>query len=257
MQDLKVTLIQTTQFWEDKAKNLAHFEGLFSEIEETDLILLPEMFQTGFTMNATDLAEEMSSSYSLRWLLARAQEKNAAIYTSLIIEENNLFYNRGVFVQPDGTVHFYNKRKLFGMANEHSYYTAGTREQIVNWRNWKLNLQICYDLRFPEIVRNSHINGQPKYDAILYVANWPERRSHHWKTLLCARAIENQSYVLGVNRVGTDANNLTYSGDSSAFNLLGEEIAHLTPSAIQTKTIQLSAEKLTDLRQKLPFLKDS
>lgn len=257
MQDLKVTLIQTTQFWEDKAKNLAHLESHFAEINETDLILLPEMFQTGFTMNAADLSEEMSSSYSLRWLLARAQEKDAAIYTSLIIEENGKFYNRGVFVQPNGTVDYYNKRKLFGMANEHHFYTPGVQEQIVNWRGWNLNLQICYDLRFPEIVRNTNVNGIPKYDAILYVANWPERRSFHWKTLLCARAIENQCYVVGVNRVGTDANNLNYSGDSCVFTLLGDEIARMNPSETQTRTVLLSGENLTDGRQKLPFLKDS
>lgn len=256
MQDLKVTLIQTTQFWEDKAKNLAQLEGLFSAIEETDLILLPEMFQTGFTMNAADLAEEMSSSYSLRWLFARAQEKNAAIYTSLIIEENEHFYNRGVFVQPDGIVHFYNKRKLFGMANENSHFTPGNKEQIVNWRGWNLNLQICYDLRFPEIVRNSLVDGQPKYDVILYVANWPERRAHHWKTLLCARAIENQCYVIGVNRIGTDANELSYSGDSCVYNLLGEELAQFRPHEASAKTIHLEFENLNELRQKLPFLKD-
>lgn len=256
MQNLKVTLIQTHQYWEDKAKNLAHFEALLSEVHDTDLILLPEMFQTGFTMNAHDLTEEISNSYSIRWLFERAIEKNAAIYTSLIIEENGSFYNRGIFVQPDGTVDYYNKRKLFGMANEHEYYTAGEKEQIIHWRGWNLNLQICYDLRFPEIVRNELIGGAPKYDAILYVANWPERRSHHWKTLLCARAIENQCYVIGVNRVGTDAHDLTYSGDSGVYNVLGEEVASLPPSETSVKTILLDRMNLTELRLKLPFLKD-
>lgn len=253
MQNLNIILVQANQVWEDKEANLENYDRLLNNIK-CDLILLPEMFTTGFTMN-TSLAEEMNNSTAIEWLKNKSRILNAAIYTSLIIRESNEFFNRGLFVFPDGTINSYDKRKTFGLAGENNFYTPGIKETIVSFRGWKLQLQICYDLRFPEIVRNAIIGGEINYDAILYVANWPEKRASHWKSLLVARAIENQSYVLGVNRVGSDENGLIYSGDSSVVNPLGlvEATNSRTESIVQ---FTLDANLLNDTRVKLPFLKD-
>lgn len=256
MQDLNITFVQANQIWEDKAANLEHYEALLKSVEKTDLILFPEMFQTGFSMNASQLAERMEESPSISWLKQVAKEKNTACYTSLIIEEGGNYYNRGVFVEPTGTLTHYDKRKLFGMAEESVHFTAGTKEVIVDYLGWKINLQICYDLRFPENIRNGEIDGKPVYDLLLYVANWPERRIHHWSTLLPARAIENQCYVAGLNRVGTDNSGLTYTGQSKLINLLGEEISNLSDSE-NVISYSVSYEELRQLQEKLPFLRDS
>ncbi len=255
MQDLKITLIQANQKWEDKKTNLRHYEELLSNVQETDLILLPEMFQTGFTMNAAEMAEEMDNSKGLNWLKQVAQLKSAAIYTSLIIREGAFFHNRGVFVFPDGSVEHYDKQKSFGLAGEDQVFKSGQNEKIVTYKGWKIMLQICYDLRFPELVRNKIVNDSPKYDLLLYVANWPERRAEHWKTLLKARAIENQCFVAGVNRVGVDGKNLTYSGDSVVVNALGDEVK-LKQSIEDVQTILLEPNTLSEIRTALPFLKD-
>lgn len=256
MRDLKIALVQANQIWEDKMENLAHYEELIAELSDVDLILLPEMFHTGFSMNAEQLAEKMENSLGLEWLRKSAKEKNSAIYTSLIIEENDTFYNRGVFVRPDGSISIYNKRKTFGLAGEDKIYTSGNSEIIVDYLGWKFQLQICYDLRFPEIVRNRiATNHFPAYDVILYVANWPQRRNVHWKTLLKARAIENQCYVVGVNRVGTDANDLSYSGDSICIDALGHEDPCETGKE-DVKVVTLSKQDLDTTRTALPFLKD-
>lgn len=256
MQDLRITFVQADQAWEDKTANLEHYEDLLRSVTETDLVLLPEMFQTGFSMNAQALAEKMEDSAGISWLKQQAKEKQAAFYTSLIIEENGKYYNRGVFVEPDGSVTSYDKRKLFGMAEESDHFTAGSEEVIVNYLGWKINLQVCYDLRFPENIRNGEIDGKPAYDLLVYVANWPERRIHHWSTLIPARAVENQCYVAALNRVGTDHSGLSYTGQSKLINLLGEELSNLshTESVI---TYGISYTELEQLREKLPFLKDS
>lgn len=256
MQDLSITFVQANQIWEDKAANLEHYDLLLKSVDKTDLILFPEMFQTGFSMNASQLAEKMEDSSSISWLKLVAKEKNAACYTSLIIEENGNYYNRGVFVEPAGKITCYDKRKLFGMAEESIHFTAGTKEVIVDYLGWKINLQICYDLRFPENIRNGEIDGKPVYDLLLYVANWPERRIHHWSTLLPARAIENQCYVAGLNRVGTDNLGLTYTGQSKLINLLGEEISNLSDSE-NVISYSVSYEEQRQLQEKLPFLRDS
>lgn len=258
MQDLRITLVQAEQVWEDKKANLAHFSELLRDIPGTDLILLPEMFHTGFSMHAEQLAESMRDSLGIDWLKATAQSKNCAVYTSLIIRENGHFYNRGIFMFPDGNYVIYDKRKTFGLAGEDKIYAAGTKETIVDYKGWKINLQICYDLRFPEIVRNSldPANQNARYDVILYVANWPERRSLHWKTLLQARAIENQCYVAGVNRIGTDIHDLSYSGDSMIIDALG----NVTASPVHVENVFhfiLNSENLEQTRLKLPFLKDA
>ena len=256
MQDLRIALVQAHQVWEDKQANLNHFSHLLANIETVDLILLPEMFQTGFSMKAEQLAEAMEDSVSIQWLKELSAKKNAAIYTSMIARENGSFYNRGLFVEPNGSTTVYNKRKTFGLAGEDLTYGSGTAEKIVNYKNWNLQLQICYDLRFPEIVRNRMTSNQSAaYDVILYVANWPERRSEHWKALLKARAIENQSYVVGVNRVGTDANGLSYSGDSQVVDALGT-VNFCEAGIEEVKIVTLTKENLNATRELLPFLKD-
>jgi omega-amidase len=257
MQDLKIALLQMNQKWEDKLANLKHFEGQISLISEpVDIILLPEMFHTSFSMNAESLAETMENSMGLDFLRRKAIEKNCAIYTSLIIKEGKYYRNRGVFVEPDGKVHSYDKRKSFGLAGEDKVFTNGTKETIVSFRGWNIQLQICYDLRFPEIIRNS-INeaGDVAYDLILYVANWPEKRAVHWTTLLKARAIENQCYVAGANRVGTDGNGFAYSGDSIVSDPLGSSISAVS-SEEHCLIVTVSSDILQETRNNLPFLKD-
>lgn len=253
-QNLSVALVQARQEWEDKQANLHHYEQLLQDVQ-CDLILLPEMFHTGFTMN-TDLAEDWEDSPALAWLKKTAREKGAAIYTSFIVQEGTFFYNRGVFVTSDGSVDIYDKRKTFSLAGEDQYFQRGETERIVELRGWKIQLQICYDLRFPELIRNRlDSNLQPAYDVLVYVANWPEKRIAHWHALLKARAIENQCFVLGVNRVGTDANGLSYNGDSQCVNAMGE----VTLLPANKETVQIIVMKMNELsktREIIPFLKD-
>lgn len=254
MRDLTVTLVQADQIWENVQANLDHYESLLSTIESTDLIVLPEMFQTAFSMN-TSLAEKMTGP-SVSWLKKMAAEKDSAFYTSLMISEDNAFYNRGMFVFPSGEFKTYDKRKTFGLAKENEHFTAGTQEQIVSWKGWNIQLQICYDLRFPEISRNRILeNGKAAYDLMIYVANWPEKRSSHWNALLKARAIENQCYVVGVNRVGTDVHDFTYSGDSKVIDCLGVETA-LENRTESCASLVVNREELNRIREMLPFLSD-
>jgi predicted amidohydrolase len=256
MQDLRITLVQANQVWEDKKANFWNYEKLLLEMEETDLILLPEMFQTGFTMNTTDMAETMDGK-SIAWLKEIAKKHHTAIYTSLIISDNGNYFNRGVFVKPTGEIACYDKKHRFAMAGEDLNFSAGEQECIVDYLDWKINLQVCYDLRFPESCRNSEENGSARYDLLLYVANWPDRRIAHWNALLPARAIENQCYVAAVNRVGTDATGLVYSGESAVYNELGERISNLEPDNESIEKIILSHELLMKTRERLPFLRDS
>ena len=222
MQSLNVTLVQANQEWEDKIANLTKYDALLKDVN-TDLIVLPEMFQTGFSMNVESLSEDLNNSSSLQWLKNKAQKLDAAIYTSLIAREDEAFYNRGVFVFPNGDVDYYDKRKTFTLAGEHNHFHSGEKKVIVNYKGWRIMLQICYDLRFPEICRNGiDSEGKPQYDALVYVANWPEKRVAHWNALLKARAIENQCYVLGVNRVGVDGTGLNYNGCTQVVNALGD-----------------------------------
>jgi predicted amidohydrolase len=254
MQDLKVTLVQANQIWEDKNANFSNYLRLIDTINEpTDLIVFPEMFDTGFSMNV-DLAEDWNLNTSVKFLVDLTADKQFAIYTSLMVKDNNNFFNRGVFVYPSGEISFYDKRKSFGLGGEDKFYTAGNKEKIVTYKGWKINLQICYDLRFPEIARNYEVNGIPKYDLLLYVANWPSKRAEHWKTLLKARAIENQSYVIGVNRVGRDDNSLIYAGNSSCIDQLGQIFCDLEDETVFTTTLSIST--LYNTRTNLPFLKD-
>lgn len=256
MQNLNVVLVQANQLWEDKEGNLQNYTHLLQDVKDVDLIVLPEMFHTGFSMNPSELAETMDHSSGLTWLKSTAKEKNAAIYTSLIVSEQGVYHNRGVFVYPNGDIVKYDKRKCFGLAGEDKVFTAGENETIVEFRDWKFQLQICYDLRFPEMARNKiDSNLLPKYDVLLYVANWPEKRKVHWQTLLTARAIENQCYAVGVNRVGTDGKGLTYSGDSMVADALGQT-QNLTPNKEEIRQIIFSKNDLQEIRSNLPFLKD-
>jgi omega-amidase len=255
-QELKICVTQLNQLWEDKAGNFNHFNEMLAKVEGVDLIILPEMFATGFSMNASVLAEDMADSECLNWLKNLAAEKKAAIYTSYIVGENNHYFNRGIFVEPSGQIHTYDKRKTFSLAGETVVFTSGKEEVIVDYLGWKINLQICYDLRFPELVRNSIVDGLARYDLLLYVANWPERRIEHWKTLLKARAIENQCFVAGVNRVGMDNTGLSYSGDSNIINALGETMASIQANKESIEIISISLQDLVIVRRNLPFLND-
>jgi omega-amidase len=258
MQDLNVTLVQIDQIWEDKRKNLQKYEAVFTQLTLTDLVVLPEMFHTGFTMNVNELAEDWNNSEGLFFLKKWAKKINAAFYTSLIIRDNDCFRNRGVFIFPNGKVQFYDKRKSFGLAGEDRYYAAGNIEKIVEYKDWKINLQICYDLRFPELVRNRILNdNSPAYDLIIYIANWPEKRSHHWKSLLMARAIENQSYVIGVNRIGNDGKGLIYTGDSCIIDSIGQYVLNPIFNNEAIQTFCLSTNSLHSSRELLPFLIDA
>lgn len=255
MQDLKLTLVQTNQFWEDKEANLKHMGSHIDQIDQpTDVIVLPEMFNTGFTMNAKPLAEKMDGP-SVMWLKNQAKKKGAAVVASMVIEDKGAFFNRMLFVSPDEVVQSYDKRKLFGLAKEDEHYAPGKENTIVSYKGWKILLQVCYDLRFPENARNKVIKDEYDYDAIIYVANWPEKRSLHWKVLLQARAIENQCYVVGLNRVGEDANKLSYSGDSCIISPLGQVEQYSSHEEILINDM-FEYETLEQTRKKLPFLKD-
>lgn len=254
LQDLRVALVQADQDWENKPANLLRYARLLENVE-CDLILLPEMFHTGFTMN-TALAEPWEASHAVQWLREMAAAKDAAIYTSLIVQEGTQYYNRGVFVTSEGEVQSYDKRKTFSLAGEDRFFARGAAEKIVEYKGWKLQLQICYDLRFPELIRNRLDSNQaPAYDVLMYVANWPEKRIAHWHALLKARAIENQCVVLGVNRVGTDAHGLYYNGGSQHVNAMGE--VTLLPEGEETvQIIVMKMNELSKTREIIPFLKD-
>lgn len=255
MQDLNVSLIQADQCWEDATANLEKFESFISQLADSDLIVLPEMFHTSFSMNSS-LAEEWLENPIIEQLKHWAANHQFAIYTSMMVRENQQYFNRGVFVEPSGKVSQYNKRRSFGLGGEDKIFTEGTTETIVEFKGWKFNLQICYDLRFPELIRNRiQSNGQSAYDVLLYVANWPEKRVFHWSTLLKARAIENQCYTIGVNRVGVDGNDIVYSGASAVYSGLGATVLEMdSQEAVQTCTL-LWAD-IQQLRFQLPFLKD-
>lgn len=246
---MNITLVQSALYWENIEKNLSSFEEKLNNIGQTDLIILPEMFSTGFSMNASAVAESMDGT-AVDWMRKTAAKKNSAITGSLIIREGGKFYNRLIFMRPDGSLEQYDKKHLFTMAKEEETYTAGTEKIIIDYLGWKICPLICYDLRFPIWNRNLE-----DYDLAIYVANWPDRRSYHWRSLLTARAIENQCYVAAVNRVGTDGKDLYYSGHSSLIDPTGELI-YQKADAEDIQQIDLNKEYLIEIRTKLPFLKD-
>ena len=252
MKDLSITTIQADLHWEDKEQNLKMFEKHIESIQEsTDLIILPEMFSTGFSMRAEDLAEEMDGN-TVAWMKNLATQKNVAITGSVIIKEGDKYFNRLIWAEPNGLVKHYNKRHLFGMGDENSHYTAGQEKLIVDYLGWRINLNICYDLRFPVWLRNSKENP---YDVLIIVANWPEKRIEHWDTLLKARAIENQCYVIGVNRTGFDGNSIPHTGNTSVIHPFGNIL--YSSSDVEHNTILLSKHELMLNRRQFPFLRDA
>lgn len=252
MSTLKITTFQAYLFWENIDKNLQNLELRLSSIrEKTDLIALPEMFSTGFSMNAQNLAEEMDGK-SIRWMQAQARKFDCVVTGSLMIREKNKFYNRLVWMTPDGTYQVYDKRHLFSLGSEEQTYTAGNKILIVDLNGWKICPMICYDLRFPVWQRNK--NG--KYDLLLIVANWPERRSLHWRTLIPARAVENQAFVVAVNRVGHDGNEVYHSGDSMCIDPAGN-VVYYKPNDEDLYTFSINKEEVGKTRRAFPFLKDA
>ncbi len=255
MSELNITLIQSDLFWENKEKNLEQFSRKIATLKaSTDLIVLPEMFSTGFSMNTKKFAEPLNGT-TVKWMKEKAREKNCTITGSFICEENGQYFNRLVWVNADGTYSTYDKRHLFRMGDENNNYNSGNKKLIVELKGWKICPLVCYDLRFPVWSRNE--NGENNYDLLIYVANWPERRAHAWKTLLLARAIENQCYVVGVNRVGEDGNAINHSGDSVVINARGEMISKTKPNEENEETIVLNKEDLNKFRKDFPVLLDA
>lgn len=250
MQNLKITIIQADIAWEDVDQNLNNFENKLDQIVESpDVIVLPEMFNTGFTMNVEKCAEKEDGK-TVNWLKLKAKENNCIITGSLLVEEFGQFFNRSFWVSPEGNYETYDKRHLFRMVNEHHTMSQGLNKKIVLLNNWKINLQICYDLRFPVWSKNNFNNDQYDYDAMIYVANWPEVRSFAYKSLLIARAIENQSYIIWVNRVGMDGNQVYHSGDSMVIDPLGNIISQAGSGLEDILSIDLNQQKLYRLREK-------
>lgn len=249
---LSIALVQADLHWEDVTANLASFEEKLAALPgPADVIVLPEMFNTGFTMN-TVLAEPMNLT-TTRWMKQIARQYDALVVGSFAVNEGGSFFNRLLCVRPDGTYAKSDKRHLFTMGQESRHYTAGNVRLTVEWRGWKLCPLVCYDLRFPVWSRN--LKSDP-YDILLYVANWPTRRAHAWSALLQARAIENQCYVVGVNRVGADENGLEYRGDSAALDYLGEPMALLASQETE-KIVHISKADLAAYRRNFPALADA
>ena len=249
---LRLTLVQTDIVWEDTDRNIQRFSKIVDDLTgKTDLVVLPEMFSTGFSMNSENLAEEMQGR-TVAWMQEVSAKSDMAIMGSIIIKDKDLFFNRLLFVSPDNRTGFYDKRHLFRMGEEDKYFHHGNVRKIFSLGDWRICPQICYDLRFPVWSRNRN-----DYDLLVYVANWPESRREVWKALLKARAIENQSYVVGVNRVGIDGRNLDYAGDSMLISPKGEEISNIPSHEEAVETYTISLDELKAFRQKFPVHLDA
>ncbi len=249
--DLHIALIQSELVWENPEENRSYFlKKIESLSEPVDIVVLPEMFSSGFTMNATAVAETMEGK-TVKWMKDIAIKKQIAITGSLVIKEQNHYYNRLLFVHPNGNLETYDKRHTFTLAGENKVYTAGSKKLIVNYKGWKICPLICYDLRFPVWSRNVE-----NYEVLIYVANWPKPRVTAWDALLQARAIENMCYCIGVNRIGTDGNNHEYSGNSAAYDVLGNRLDSLAVDKEGIEIVTLSKNDLEVYRMKLNFLKD-
>lgn len=270
---MRLTIVQSELAWENAAANRNMFARKIAPLAgQTDLVVLPEMFTTGFSMNASALAEPMDGP-TVQWMGEQAAKTGAAVTGSFICTENRQYFNRLVFMRPDGTYDLYDKRHLFTLAGEHEFYTPGNKQIVADWMGWRIRPLVCYDLRFPVWSRNaaphdsgnlpsgttnSGASGQAKTgsaDLYLYVANWPSRRAHHWRTLLAARAIENQAFVAGVNIVGKDGNGYEYVGDSAIIDFSGQPFVQISGQE-GAHTTELSLDSLRQYRQQLPFLQD-
>ena len=251
--NLKVTVFQAYLFWENIDKNLQNLSLRLSGgvREKTDLIVLPEMFNTGFTMRAAEMAEEMDGK-TMQWLTKTAETYDCIITGSLIIKENDHYYNRMIWMLPNGEYQYYDKHHLFGLGNEDETFSAGKKQVIVELKGWKIRLAVCYDLRFPVWLRNK----ESEYDILLLVASWPDKRSSHWRTLIHARAIENQCYVIGVNRVGHDGNQIYHSGHSMCIDPFGNTV-YYKPEDEDLYTFSINYTDLEKTRRQFPFLKDA
>jgi predicted amidohydrolase len=265
MSSLTVTIIQSNLHWENKKANLEMFSQKIEDIKEkTEVVILPEMFSTGFSMNPEGLSEKMRGE-TIQWMEKTAALKKIILTGSIIIEENGNYFNRLIWMLPNGEYGYYDKRHLFAFGKEDKHYTAGNKKLMASVKGWKINLQVCYDLRFPVWARQVPISpenyhevqgNELQYDVAIFVANWPEKRINAWKTLLPARAIENQCYVIGVNRVGEDGNKIYYSGDSMIVDPLGE-ILYCKANVEDIFTFTLLKERVIEVREKFPFWKDA
>jgi predicted amidohydrolase len=257
MDNLTLTLLQSDLHWENVEENLLMFSKKIDAItEKTDIIILPEMFNTGFSMESEKLAETMNGK-TVNWMKDMAQQHQAVIVGSVIIEEHEEYYNRLIWAEPEGEIYTYDKRHLFRMANEHKHFSAGNDLLVVRYKGWRICPLICYDLRFPVWSRNVDEQGNTIYDCLLYIANWPAARKAPWSKLLEARAIENQCYVVGVNRVGIDGKLIDYSGNSAVINPKGEITSNIPEGKNHTETTSISLHELNAFREKFPVEMDS
>ena len=257
---MRVSLVQTALHWENPVANREMLSQTLATLRgQTDLVVLPEMWTTGFTMNAAALAEPMDGP-TVAWMRATARDLSAAVTGSFICLEEGHYFNRLLWMYPDGRCEVYDKRHLFGLAGENLSYTAGKKRLVVEWLGWRICPLICYDLRFPAWSRNQAPDANPEkkpaYDLLIFVANWPERRRQHWQSLLIARAIENQAFTIGLNVIGQDGNGYEYAGDSALIDFAGQSIVQISRQA-GVFTAKLSMEDLSNYRQQLPFLADS
>ena len=251
-QQLHLTLVQPDIIWEDKKANYEQYERLLAtHASRKEVVVLPEMFNTGFSMKPELFAERMDGE-AVQWMRTMCSRYKCILTGSLMIEEEGNYYNRLIWMLPNGQYYHYDKRHLFGYAQENEHYTPGDKRLIVSVNGWKICLMVCYDLRFPVWLRNQN----EEYDLLIVVANWPERRATAWRNLLMARAIENMSYVAGVNRVGTDGNDIHYDGGSIIFTPLGEALWEKKDTP-EIHTVVLDKQQLGDVRNQFPFLKDA
>ena len=249
---LHLSLIQCDLYWEQPDKNRAHFESLFDELPaETELVVLPEMFSTGFSMQVEKCAEQMNGA-TVEWMKSQAQKLQKAIYGSVMIKENQAYFNRFIFAHSDGEIEYYDKRHLFSMGEEHMHFTPGKKRKIIQFKDFRILPQVCYDLRFPVFSRN-----RQDYDLLINVANWPAPRREVWQILLKARSIENQVFVAGVNRIGTDGIGINYAGDSVIIDPKGKVMAASTEKKEQIVSAKLDKGSLERFRAKFPVLPDA
>jgi omega-amidase len=254
MTNLSISTIQTNLHWENKAANLAMLGKKIGTLDGAEVVVLPEMFSTGFSMQPQLFAEPMDGP-TIAWMQEVAARKKVILTGSIMAVEDGKYFNRLIWMLPTGQFGYYDKRHLFAFAGEHHHYTPGNRRLVAQVNGWRILLLICYDLRFPVWSRQQLQNETPEFDAIIYVANWPDRRIAAWRALLQARAIENQCYVIGVNRVGNDGNGIYHSGYSSVIDPLGE-IQFQLKDAEGISSLLLESEKLLEIRHKTPFWKD-
>lgn len=248
--ELNITIIQSNLYWEDVKQNLSQFDSMLDQLPTaTDLVVLPEMFNTGFSISPIAIAETMEG-HTIEWMRQKANQINAVITGSLAILENENYYNRLIWMRPDGTYSFYNKRHLFRMGNEQHHFVQGENRLIVELHGWKVCPLVCYDLRFPVWSRNHYSNDGYEYDMLIYVANWPAARAAVYKNLLIARAIENLCYVTGVNRIGTDGNGIAHQGDSTVIDFKGNHLITLPVQHTGLSTIQIKRTDLENFRNK-------